>query len=114
MFVPETIFRRSIRLKQLDSRRIQLVGRSSLIQTKLTETDVELFMNVTRLMQSWTFRLIFGVNPSTFCQPFVSEVAGTCVQLLSTRRPRGNQLGQEKRRQCLRTFVVPFLLTQVN
>ena len=59
-------------------------------------------LSLVRLMQSSTFRLIFGVNLSTFCQPFVSGVAGTCVQLLSTRRP------------SLRTFVASFLPTQLS
>ena len=45
IFLPETIFRRSIRPKQTD--RLERVGQSKLIQKNLTEPDVELFENLT-------------------------------------------------------------------
>ena len=55
-FVAETIFRCSIRLL-----RTERVGRSKVIQTNLTEPDVELFMNLTRIGLSYLFCFKNGV-----------------------------------------------------
>ena len=53
-------------------RLIERVGRSKLIQTNLTEPDVQPFMNLTHLMKSSTFSL--GLTPTEYV--FVGALDG--------------------------------------
>ena len=69
MFVREAIFKTCY---PFCNRQIERVGRSKLIQTNLTEPDVQPFMNLTHLMKSSTFSL--GLTPTEYV--FVGALDG--------------------------------------